>query len=69
MGFNSRVAFAYDIGTGFLRKTRKTKIMSKANILFKNISSKKALNFKNMVIFGILVQFPIGIYPQKLNLT
>ncbi len=65
MGFNSRVTFAYGIGTGFSRKSLKSENMSKFNISFKNILSKEASNFKNMVIFGILVQFPIGIYPQK----
>jgi len=65
MGFNPRVTFAYGIGTGFSRKSLKSENMSKFNISFKNILSKKASNFKNMVIFGILVQFPIGIYPLK----
>ena len=60
MGFHSRVTLAYGFAPTFLRKTQKSEIMSKFNILFETISSKEALKFKNMVIFGILVQFPIA---------
>ena len=69
MGFHSRVTLAYGFAPAFSRKMQKSEKMLKFNILFKTISSKEASNFKNMVIFGIHVQFLIGICPHKWILT
>ena len=69
MGFNSRVGLAWNCNQLFRENGKKLRKRQMSKYIFEIFSMKEAQIIKNMVIFGILVQFPIGICPQKLILT